>query len=443
MDVKPIALEKLAINSSNDRHGELESEAAAIAWLFNEREQHMRNLTKDIVRCGEIFELPLVIPDGEKFLVFDGNRRVTCLKMLAYPDRAPTSTLRDFFRTQRADWKGEFPSEIECQVEIDRDRIDEILFRRHTGTQQGVGQSTWDDRMKRNFVDRTGRSGAVTLADGIEALLGSEGLLPLRRKIPRSTLNRLLSAEPLRNKVGVSFKNNRFQILGERQEVIDTLARIATDLAERDLVLGNIWNTAGKLAYLEKLSREGALPTVQATQQAFPGFSDRSSDRGYRGPSLKPQGRRTLIPSKDYGVKWSGALQRVSDIWDELQFKLYLDTHPNAISVMLRVLIELSVDHYLHVKSLPTYQNDKLSNKLERAAKRLLDEALIDRKDFDRVKKIQNHYEIVSTDTLNRFVHSYKLSPSKDQLTAIWDSLADIVVHCLNAQFEKNETPEE
>lgn len=46
MSFKLIELEKLAINRANDRHGELENETAAIAWLFANREAHMRNLAK-------------------------------------------------------------------------------------------------------------------------------------------------------------------------------------------------------------------------------------------------------------------------------------------------------------------------------------------------------------------------------------------------------------
>ena len=48
MTYRHIALDALAINRANDRHGELEIETAAIAWLFNNFEQHMRNLAKDI-----------------------------------------------------------------------------------------------------------------------------------------------------------------------------------------------------------------------------------------------------------------------------------------------------------------------------------------------------------------------------------------------------------
>jgi hypothetical protein len=204
MSYRMLPLSDLLINRANDRHGELENETAAIAWLFNNREQHMRNLAKDLVRTGEIYEAPLVSAEGEKHIVFDGNRRITCLKLLDDPRRAPTVELQEFFREQRAAWKGAFPQTVQCQVETDRDRIDDILFRRHTGTQNGIGQSTWDDRMKENFVQRTGKGGGLNVADEIEKRLSAANLLPGRRKIPRSTLNRLLSAEAFRNRVGIT-----------------------------------------------------------------------------------------------------------------------------------------------------------------------------------------------------------------------------------------------
>lgn len=112
MAIRKIALNALLVNRANDRHGELENETAAIAWLFNNHETHMRNLTKDIVDQGGIYEFPLVSPERSKFVVFDGNRRVTCLKLRDDPRRAPTTALQAFFRDQRARWNGTFPREI-------------------------------------------------------------------------------------------------------------------------------------------------------------------------------------------------------------------------------------------------------------------------------------------------------------------------------------------
>jgi hypothetical protein len=253
MAIRKLPLGALVVNRANDRHGELENETAAMAWLFNTRDTHMRNLAKDIVEKGEIYETPLVAPEGDKFVVFDGNRRVTCLKLLADPRRAPTTELQAFFQDLRTKWKGTFPTEIQCQVETDRDRIDDILFRRHTGTQNGVGQSTWDDRIKATFVARTGKSSGLNVADEIEKRLRAADMLPKRRSIPRSIMNRLLSAEPFRNRLGFTTKKGRFEFTHDEGVALTALARVADDLANRRKVLGDFWDVDGKRHYLEAI----------------------------------------------------------------------------------------------------------------------------------------------------------------------------------------------
>lgn len=135
MRIELLPLAQLHVNRSNDRHGELENETAAIGWLFNQLEGHMRNLAADVVKSGRLFEPPLVARVEDRWVVYDGNRRITCLKLLANPRRAPTVELQEFFGQLRTTWVGDFPTEIQCQIEDDRDEIDEILYRRHTGTQ--------------------------------------------------------------------------------------------------------------------------------------------------------------------------------------------------------------------------------------------------------------------------------------------------------------------
>lgn len=407
MAIRKIVLAALVVNRANDRHGELENETAAIAWLFNEREQHMRNLAKDIVEKGEIYEYPLVSPEKTKFIVFDGNRRVTCLKLLEDPRRAPTSELQAFFREQRGLWQGAFPLEISCQVETDRDRIDEILFRRHTGTQNGVGQSTWDDRMKATFVSRTGKGGGPSVADEIEKRLADANLLPARRKIPRSTLNRLLSAEPLRQRVGISMKGGRFQFIHDEKMSLAALARIANDLACRNIVLGDIWDVDGKQDYLNRLEGEGVLPDPGTVTAETDGAKPKT-----KAPKSKPSARAaptvrtTLIPQTEFGLSWPGRLQRHHQIWEELQFHLDLQKHVNAISVLMRVLIELSLENYVQQARVNVHENDKLATRLEKASLHLQMAGKIDVKQMDVIKKFKQGDKMVSADTLNKYVHS-------------------------------------
>jgi hypothetical protein len=437
MSYRSIPLDKLLVNRENDRHGELENETTAIAWLFSNHLKQMKKLARDVVEAGKLYEPPLVYPDGSNFIVYDGNRRTTCLKLLANPKRAPDSDLQKFFSDLRAEWQGSFPTRITCRVESDRDEIDEVLFRRHTGSQGGIGQSNWNDRMKTTFVNRTGKGGKLNVADEIEERLKRASQLPKGKRIPRSTLNRLLSAEAFRSRVGISTAKGRFHFVRKEDVSLTALARIADDLAHRRITLDDVWDVDRKSAYLDRLEAEGLLPTAaDAIDKPSKGGGEKSSKAGSEKPqqkAQKPEKRTTLIPQIDYGVAWAGRLQRQRSIWDELQFKLELDEHPNAIAVLCRVLLELSVDNYVKQAKLATAkESDALLKKLICAAENLQSQGKIDKRYVEVVRKARTMDAIVSVDTLNKYVHSSSLAPATGHLTALWDAFAELVVHCLN-----------
>jgi hypothetical protein len=435
MTYKNVPLDALSINRANDRHGELENETAAIAWLFNNRQQHMLNLAKDIVEKGEIYEPPLVWPDNDTYTVYDGNRRVTCLKLLDSAKRAPNQELRAQFEALREKWKGAFPDKVLCQVETDRDRIDEILFRRHTGSQSGVGQSTWDDRMKANFVSRTGMGTPFNVADEIERRLRAATLQPARR-IPRSTMNRLLSSEAFRNRLGFSVNKGRFAFTHSEPVVLTALGRVASDLASKKVVLGDIWDVDGKRKYIDSLEHEGLLPTAAHTLQKpkVPGPGPNPGPSPPKPQLPSPQPRRTaLIPQATFPLPWPGRLQRLRAIWEELQFRLDLTEHPNAISVLFRVLLELSIDNYVNQERLTTVKaGDTLARKAVRVGEDLHAKGKITQKYLDVIGKLPQFDVLFSINTLNMYVHSPQFAPSPDHLVAMWDTSADLIVHCLS-----------
>lgn len=435
MAYRKLPLGLLVVNPANDRHGELENETAAIAQLFAAQEPHMRSLARDIVLKGEVFEPPLVYTLGEKYVVADGNRRTTCLKLLATPRRAPTVELQQFFADLRAKWPGSFPDKIECRVETDRDRVDDILYRRHTGVQGGIGQSTWNDRMKSNFVIRTGKSSGLNVADEIEKLLLDAKLIPTR-KIPRSNLNRLLSAETLRNRLGISVRKGKLDIIRDEAETLSALHRVASDLANRRITLDDIWDTESKLAYIDALDGEGVLPKVARKPQTRPTLEPIPIPAP-PNPSPAPPRLRAwphLIPDVNYGVTWPAHLQRHHAIWDELQYKLDVGEVPNAVSVLLRVLLELAIDNYVKRRQpVGVQEADKLGIKAGKVAADLHAAGKIDKKYLGAITKLKQGEEIVSLDTLNRYVHSSNFSVSPEHLRMLWATLAEFIILCLEA----------
>lgn len=443
MLIEQIPLKSLIVNPANDRHGELADEAAAIRWLLEKHEHHMRNLARDIVAEGKIYELPLVGPRGDDYLVFDGNRRVTCLKILADPSRASTPELQAFFESEGLRWKGN--EGVTCQVEHSRDDIDEILYRRHTGSQSGIGQRQWDDAAKANFIARTGKKLKVNVAEEIEKKLLEIGVLDRPGQIPRSTANRLFSNDRLRNRVGFVVRDKQLEFTHNPDKALEALTKVVSDLMSDEIVLPDVWTNSDKHNYLDRLEALGKLPTPNETLDKPQGFfssvaakpiAQQQKLREEMAAAMRaPRMRDTLIP-KDlgYAINWTALTSRQRDIWNELQHRLLLSRHPNAIAVLLRVLIELSVDHYINRTSLANvHPNDKLSLKVKKVAAELLAKKAIETKYHDEVRKIEQAEKVISASTMNSYIHSATFSPSPQHLCAIWDLFSRFVVLCINA----------
>ncbi len=422
MAYRTLRVSALRVNRANDRHGELENETAAIAHLFRTREVHMRNLARDIATSGRILEPPLVFPEGRHFVIMDGNRRVTCLKLLLDPRRAPTAELQQFFGNLHDGMRGRLIRRVECQVEEDRDQIDEILFRRHTGSNTGVGQSTWDDRAKTNFLERTGRNNRINVAERIENLLADAHRLPDRR-IPRSNVNRLLSSEAYRTRLGISVRGNEFRVTHEPDAVLNALERLADDFANGRVTLNDVWDHQGKRTYLDELARAGLLP--RDDQRLPEPRQQRAHRRQPPRARARPAVPQNLIPNHDYQIVWTADLQRHREIWEELQFRLTLANHPNAISALLRILIDITIEYYLDRYQLR--RRDTLARNVGVVAEDLLQRGLITADYKGEIDRIRLNDELISIASLHRYVHSARFAPMAAELTAYWTRLGEFL----------------
>lgn len=180
--------------------------------------------------------------------------------------------------------------------------------------------------MKANFISRTGREGSVNVAEKIESLLAEAGKLP-RRTIPRSNLNRLLSSDNLRRRIGFTVSRGDLKFTHQKPAVLHAMQRIASDLSEGKLTLDQIWNNADKHEYLDKLAHQRALPTqdhLLPNEQPAPRHATKPNPAARPSSVARPQQRDTLIPAKDFSIAWPVELHRVHAIWEELQFRLSL-----------------------------------------------------------------------------------------------------------------------
>jgi hypothetical protein len=256
MQTEEISPDQLRLNPDNDRHGPLKDEASAIQWLLENRNSHMRALAEDLANTKRLYEPPLVRADNAKYVIFDGNRRMCCIKLLTDPALASSESWRTFFTDLASNEVTAAFKSITCEVEPDLAVIDEMLFRRHTGSQDGVGRSQWDPEGKSFFLQRTGKAD-LGLGEAIERALKAEQLIPTEVELPWSNLERLFSSEPIRKRAGFSFANGSLTYLTDKQKNMTTLKRVAEDMASQKVVLGDLWNNASKSRYLDTLKSEG------------------------------------------------------------------------------------------------------------------------------------------------------------------------------------------
>jgi hypothetical protein len=107
-------------------------------------------------------------------------------------------------------------------------------------------------------------------------------------------------------------------------------------LSSRKVVLGDLWNNAGKSQYLDRLKHEGLAIDIAPT-----GRSVQTESNGSVGVQVTPFVRKGRVPKDKHLISNADQnpfvqypnLDRAEKIWRELQFELEFDRHDNAIAV--------------------------------------------------------------------------------------------------------------
>ncbi|EFV2427266.1 hypothetical protein HRI12_001970, partial [Salmonella enterica] len=159
--IKSMNINKLLLDVDNPRFPtSAENQRDAIAKMLELQYERIYRLAKDIVAKGlDPSENILVYPSEEEdgfFIVAEGNRRVTALKLLLSPKLAPNERARKAFEklkiTQAKDIKI-----IDNCVLFDDDDYEHWVNLKHTGQNGGVGRVEWTAPEKARHMARMGK----------------------------------------------------------------------------------------------------------------------------------------------------------------------------------------------------------------------------------------------------------------------------------------------
>jgi hypothetical protein len=404
--------------------------------------------------------------DKDMFCVLDGNRRLTALKLLESPLLAEGILSKKSLQTLKklsVQFEKTPITRLSCIILDKRSEADIWIPLTHRGLNKGAGMLAWDGQVGARYDERRKgrRDIELQLLDFVKE---QEGLSEDTQKkieegkFPITTLNRLLSTPYVRKKLGIDKDKEDVLFLFPQDEVAKGLTRVVEDLASGDVTVSDLKKQDQRIDYinnfetdelpqphlalpeptfLKKLSEQPTVVLGDSSEEVS--ITSKKSEASSLDPpetnaitsvtkgQTRPKSsafpnRRTLIPRS---CKIEITQKRVHDLFQELK-RLDLTDFSNAGAVMLRVFIELSVDHFVEVKlgwDERQTGNSKLRDKLSKVAQFLEEEEVMTRNELAPIRKAATGDGMLaaSVKSMNQYVHNRYFSPVASELVVIWD----------------------
>lgn len=393
------------------------------------QQRKLLTLAKDIVRYGlNPSELLIVMKlkgdEANRHVVLEGNRRLVALRGLENPEwmvgALEPTVLTDMRALSRQYLKNPIQS-VECLVVKDREEARHWIELRHAGQLGGAGIVPWGSQEGDRFNARTRPLGLhIQVLDFLE--MRGDLSHEQRRKVPATSLKRLLNTVEVAAKVGVKLQDGKLTLLASEDRVAKALKYVVDDFTREGPTkkkVRDIYTKADQLAYAASIpasiaitpKAKGGKPTSTATK----GKAKRATTAKRTSP------RDQLIPPD---CILNVTEPRIKDIEIELR-RLSLNYHTNAVAVLFRVFVELSCDAYMTHWSLPWTDRDKLSKKLQDVANHLVSRKQLNSQQAKsvRIAAQKDTYLAASISVMNEYVHNPYIFPEAGDLRAGWNSL--------------------
>ena len=417
---KDIEIKKLIVNPENYRFDPVDNQSEAIDLMLEEKGDEITNLAKHIFEHGLDKAKDLRVREVKKdlYLVLDGNRRITAIKCLHEPSLIKDDTLRGKFSRILKE-KGSIPNEVNCFVYKDEKEASEWIKLDHTGKNYGIGQDPWEPAGKDRFDYKF--SGKVSPAMQVLNFFQHETKRTVDTKeLKISTVNRILSNPESRSYLGIEIKNGDVVSTTSKGEVVARLDKLFNKIIVDDVAVKEVYHTPDSIKFMRELF--GSKPKTSATGSVLPtGFTKKGSTKTLRSVPKTPS-RNTLIPKGCILVIHEA---RINNIYHELR-SAPLDSATNAIGVLFRVFLEISLDYYSSKRGVTFGPKTKLAGKVAKIADELEKKKAADKKQLKNIRSVTNKgNSILSIDSFHEYVHSFKTQPVPVDLIYKWDNLQE------------------
>lgn len=438
MPAANLTIDDLLFHSENPRIGSVSSQRDALQKILDEQEDKLAELAESIATDGmSPIERILVRPEkpeGKRFVVMEGNRRLAALKLLTNPgvltSMSVASALQKRFEALAKDFDRSTVEPLACFESADEVETNKWIYLRHTGENKGRGVVPWSAIASRRFMGTDPALQALELVKSYGNLDEKEKVL-LGDSFPITTLERLLDTKDVREVIGVDVKDRKLRTGLPGDELMKPLRRMVMDLATKQVNVSKLKNKAAQLEYVKGFGAEDKpnLKKISDVREIADFKANEFKSTAKPKPTKKsydPSDRLHVVPR---GLRLNVSKAKVAEIFGELK-SLRMDDHPNACAVLLRVFLELSLESYMRTNSIDTQFKDPRSGRiLDKDLKNKLQVVISDlvtkgakKKDFEAVARaVNDKASPLYIRLLHGYVHSLFQTPKVRDLRLAWD----------------------
>jgi hypothetical protein len=406
--------------------------------VVRDQKTKLVRLAESIVERGlnplKRFMVMQVSEKPKRYIALEGNRRVTALKLLANPAAMTGLEMPDGMQRSLEKLAAVFErSKVEPIDAYEVKSREEGRFwieLEHNGEDEGRGVVAWKPVVAARFRKKE------PAIQALDAVLEHGGFDEadaerIRTSFSLTTLRRLLESKEVRAAIGVTVDKGQLQTDLPGSELIKPLRKMVLDIADKKVDSRRFNKTERMLEYVkgfDKASQPDMTRKVATRPIEGIGKSEFAKAKVRPEPIARSKApeRRNVVPKQ---CRLNVTDNRILEIYGELQ-TLKLDSHRNAIAVLMRVFLELSVDHFLeaHGVSLKTPKPGggerfkELDKKLAEVVAIMVSTGV----NKDHLAQVTRSLSVKNSpmriDLLHAYVHDRFATPSQGELTAAWNN---------------------
>lgn len=431
-----LTIEQLSLDSENPRIDFASSQREALQKVIADEPEKLVRLAKSMVKRGlnPMDRLLVFRPRGARtYIVVEGNRRAAALRILVNPVSLGELNIGSGVRRRLEDTARSFKAEkiepIACFDVGSRENARYWLRLRHTGENEGEGVVGWKTIAQSRFLGGEPALEALQFVKTYGGLSDAE-LDKIESRFNLTTLRRLMESQPVRERIGIDVKDGVIHSGLPAEELIKPLRRFVVDIVKGNVNSRKLHAIQDQANYVDgldadsrpELSKAGALRPIA---EIAPAAGQRRRAKSRVKTITDPSDRSYLVPPY---ARLNIADPKIGAIVTELR-KLRVNTFPHAISVLFRVFLELSTDHYMNANGLPLSVKDpkrgdipkKLDKKVHEVIDHLINAGAIKR-DFDGLRRaLRDKQSPLFINLLHGYVHNLFVIPKTRDLLASWD----------------------